>query len=388
MMIPLKYNLRSLVVRRRTTAATSLGIALVVFVLATSLMLSEGVKKTLGSAGRPEVAIVIRKGSDAEMASGIEEPQVGLVKSMPGVKKTGNDPIGSGEVVVVLTLEKVGAEGMTNVQVRGVPDTARRLRPGMTIVEGRAPAPGAEEAMVGERMLGRFRGVELGQRLELKKNRHVTVVGVFQDSASAYESEVWCDLDVIRSTFGRMGGVSSVRVLLESEAAFDGFQAAVEQDKRLGLQAFRETVYFEKQSEGTRLFITVLGSVIAFFFSLGAMIGAMNTMYASIAQRTREIGTLRALGFSRLAILTAFLIECMVLSGAGGLLGMLGSLVMGAVKFSMLNPASFSEMVFGFEPTAEVLGTALVAALGMGFLGGLLPAVRAARVPAVAAMRA
>jgi putative ABC transport system permease protein len=387
MMIPLKYNLRSLVVRKKTTAATALGIALVVFVLASALMLSEGVKKTLGDAGKADVAIVLRKGSDAELGSGVEEPQVGLIKNMPGVKKDGNDPIGVGEVVVVLAIEKLGADGVTNVQVRGTTEKARVLRPGVTIVDGRMPTPGSDEAMVGARIRGRFRGVDLGQTLELKKNRPVKVVGVFKDGGSAHESEVWVDLDTLRSTFGREGSVSSVRVKLESEAAFDAFQAGVEQDKRLGLMALRETAYYEKQSEGTSLFISILGIVTAFCFSLGAMLGAMNTMYAAIANRRREIGTLRALGFSRFSILIAFLIEGVILSFAGGLVGAVASLAMGAVKFSMLNFASWSEMVFQFEPTPRVIITSLVAAIAMGFLGGFFPAVRAARVSPLAAMR-
>jgi putative ABC transport system permease protein len=387
MMIPLKYNLRSLVVRAKTTIATALGIGLVVFVLAASLMLSAGVKRTLGNAGRPDIAIVLRKGSDSELASGIEDPQVGLVKAMPGIKTDGEAPIGLGEVVIVIALEKLGASGVTNVQLRGTTEAARKLRPNVRVVDGRLPTPGSDEVMIGARIRGRFRGLELGQKFELKKNRPATVVGVFEDAGSAHESEVWVDLDTMRSTFGREGVVSSVRVLLESPAAFDAFQAAVEQDKRLGLSAQRETAFYEKQSEGTAKFITVIGALIAFFFSLGAMIGAMNTMYASIANRQREIGTLRALGFSRLSILTAFLIEGVLLSLVGGLFGILGSLAMGTVKFSMMNFASWSEMVFSFDPTPEVLTTALIAALAMGLFGGFLPAVRAARVSALAAMR-
>jgi putative ABC transport system permease protein len=387
MMIPLKYNLRSLVVRGKTTIATALGIGLVVFVLAASLMLSAGVKRTLGNAGRPDIAVVLRKGSLSELASGIEDPQVGLIKAMPGIRRNGDVPIGVGEIVVVIALEKLGASGMTNVQLRGTTEAARALRPNVQIVEGRLPTPGSDEVMVGARIRGRFRGLELGQKFELKKNRPATVVGVFEDAGSAHESEVWVDLDTMRATFGREGVVSSVRVLLETPASFDAFQAAVGQDKRLGLEAERETTFYEKQSEGTAKFITVIGALIAFFFSLGAMIGAMNTMYASIANRQREIGTLRALGFSRLSILTAFLIEGVLLSLVGGLFGILASLAMGTVKFSMMNFASWSEMVFSFDPTPEVLTTALLAALAMGLFGGFLPAVRAARVSALAAMR-
>ncbi|MFO0755599.1 MAG: ABC transporter permease [Byssovorax sp.] len=387
MMIPLKYNLRSLLVRRRTTAATAIGIALVVFVLSSALMLSAGVKKTMANAGRADIAIVLRKGSDAEMGSGVDEPQVGLIKAQPGVKREDNQPVGVGEVVMVLALDKIGADGVTNVQVRGTTEAARKLRPNVAIVDGRFPAPGSDEAMVGVRIRGRFKGVELGQTLELKRNRPVKVVGVFSDGGSSHESEVWTDLDVLRAAFGREGSVSSVRVLLDSPASFDAFQAGVEQDKRLGLMAQRETTYYEKQSQGTSLFISILGSVIAFFFSLGAMIGATITMYASIANRQREIGTLRALGFSRFAILISFLAEGMILSALGGLAGAVASLGMGTVKFSMINFASWSEMVFKFEATPEILVTSLVAALSMGMIGGFLPAIRAAGVSPLAAMR-
>ncbi|MFO0554427.1 MAG: ABC transporter permease [Polyangiaceae bacterium] len=384
----LRYNLRSLLVRRATTAATALGIALVVFVLASALMLSAGVKKTLGAAGRDDIAIVLRKGSDAEMGSVIEDPQVGLVKAMPGVRRLDNQPIGVGEVVIVITMEKVGTDGgITNVLVRGTSEESRKLRTNVKIVDGRVPSPGSDEVMVGRAIIGRLKGLKLGESFELKKNRRVEIVGVFEDGGSAHESEVWADLETVRTAFGRQGGVSSVRVMLESSSSFERFQTAVEQDKRLGLSAMRETTFYEKQSEGTSLFISVLGSVIAFFFSLGAMIGATITMYASIANRQREIGTLRALGFGRLAILAAFLFEAVVLSMLGGAVGTAGALAMGSVEFSMINYASWSEMVFRFEPTGNILATSLVFALGMGLLGGFLPAVRAARVSPLAALR-
>jgi putative ABC transport system permease protein len=385
--VPLKYNLRSLLVRRATTAATAIGIALVVFVLASALMLSEGVKKTLGSAGRPDVAIVLRKGSNAELESGIEDPQVNLVRSMPGVKRDAGEPLGSGEIVVVAAMEKLGAAGVTNVQLRGVTEDAYRLRPELRGVRGRRPTPGVDEALVGVRIAGRIKGLELGQAFDIKKNRPVTVVGTFEAGGSAHESEVWVDREVLRTSYGRQGSLSSVRVALESPSAFEGFRANVEQDKRLGLMALREPVYYEKQSEGLSLFISVLGSVVAFFFSLGAMIGATITMYASIANRQREIGTMRALGFSRSSILFCFLVEAVLLALVGGALGALASLGMGSVQFSMINFASWSEMVFRFEPTARIVVTSLVVSMLMGVLGGFLPAVRAARTSPLAAMR-
>jgi putative ABC transport system permease protein len=387
MMIPLRYTYRSLLVRKTTTLATAFGVGLVVFVLAASLMMSAGVKKTLGASGRDDVAIVLRKGSDAELGSGVEDPQVSLIRAMPGVKKEDNVPIAVGEVVVVIALEKLGADGVANVQIRGIGDVSKKLRSKATIVEGRAATPGSDEVVIGKGINGRFRGVKLGDSFELKRNRNVTVVGVFEDQGSSHESEVWLDVDTLRSAFGREGAVSSVRVLLEQPSSFDSFQLAVEQDKRLGLQAMRETKYFENQSQGTSLFIGVLGTVVAVCFSLGAIIGAVITMYASVANRQREIGTLRALGFSRFSILVCFLTESVLLALLGGILGAAASLLMGNVQFSMINLASWSEMTFKLDPVPEILAISVGAAGFMGVLGGFLPAIRASGVSPLAAMR-
>ncbi len=387
MMIPLRYTYRSLLVRKATTIAAAFGIAMTVFVLASALMMSAGVKKTLGSSGRADVAIVLRKGSDAELGSGIEDPQVGLIRAMPGIKKEDNVPIGVGEVVIVIALEKLGAEGVANVQVRGVGDLSKKLRPNINIVEGRAATPGSDEVVIGKGINGRFRGVKLGDSFELKRNRSVTVVGVFEDKGSSHESEVWLDVDTLRSMFGREGAVSSVRVVLEQPSSFEGFQLAVEQDKRLGLQAMREVTYFENQSQGTSLFIGILGTLIAVCFSVGAMIGATITMYASVANRQREIGTLRALGFSRFSILVCFLVESILLAVGGGIVGALASLALGGVHFSMINLASWSEMTFSLDPAPQLIGIAVGAAGIMGVLGGFLPAIRASGVSPLAAMR-
>jgi putative ABC transport system permease protein len=386
-MIPLRYNVRSLAVRKTTTVATALGIALVVFVMAASLMLSAGIKKTLGISGHNDIAIVLRKGSGSELDSVVENPNIGIVLAAPGVKKSGSgDSVA--EIIVVGAMEKIGAEGRTNVQMRGVTEEAMKFRPEVHIIEGRPIQPGSDEVLVGKAIRGRFKGVDLGQSFELKKNRLGKVVGVFEAGGSSYESEVWVDLETLRAAYGREGIVSSVRVRLDSPAAFDAFKASVESEKRLGLQAMRETDYFERQSEGTSKFVGIMGSLIAFFFSVGAMIGAMITMYAAVANRQREIGTLRALGFSRRSILTSFLIESVVLALAGGLVGTAASIGMGFVKFSMMNFASWSEMVFIFEPTPKILAFALGFAGVMGLLGGFFPALRAARVSPVAAMRA
>src|SRR5579883_1172689 len=374
-MVPIRYNVRSLAVRKSTTVATAGGIALVVFVLASSLMLAAGVKKTLGTAGRPENAIVLRMGSDAELGSVVEESSVPLVLAAPGVARDGTGrPFGAGEVVVVAAMEKLGANGVTNVSIRGVPEDVMRFRPEARIVAGRPPRPGSDEVSVGARIRGRIRGLDLGETFDLKKNRPVAVVGVFDTGGSSYDSEVWVDREVLRQAYHREGMVSSVRVRLESPTKFDGFRAGVENDKRLGLQALRETTFYEKQSEGVAIFVGALGSVVSLFLAVGAMIGAMITMYAAVANRQREIGTLRALGFSRASVLASFLVEAVLLAVVGGAVGAAASTAMGFVRFSMVNFASWSEIVFSFDPTPQVIATALVFAVGMGLLGGIFPA--------------
>ncbi len=386
-MIPLRYNARSLLVRRASSLATVLGVGLVVFVLAAALMLSAGVKKTLTTSGAPDVAVVLRKGSDAELSSNIEDAAVSLVKAQPGIVDHGGQPLAVGELVMVMALNKLGTSGIANVTLRGTTESGQTLRPEVKLLEGRAPKPGTDEVMVGRRIRGRLEGLSLGGHFDLRRNRPATVVGVFEAGGSGYESEVWGDLDTIRSAFGRVGLVSSVRVKLDSPARFDAVRAAIELDKRLGLQVVREHAYFDKLSEGTSLFVTALGVAISVFFSLGAMIGATITMYSAVANRKREVGTLRALGFSRRSVLLAFLFEAVLLSLVGGVLGTLGALALGNVELSMMNFASWSEMVFTFQPTPQVLVVALTFSLGMGLFGGMLPAIQAARLSPLEAIR-
>ncbi len=387
-MIPVKYNLRNLAVRKTTSIAAGLGLGLVVFVFASVLMLSNGVQKTLGRSADPNVAVVLRKGSDAELASGIEDAQVGVMLANPGVAKGANgQPLASGELVLIILLDKLGTEDVSNVQVRGVPDNILEFRKDIRFVEGRAAKPGTDEVIVGKAISSRFKGLALGQSFELRKNRPVTVVGVFEDKGSSFESEVWGDVKTLGSAFGREGFVSSLKVRLESPTKFDGFKTALEQNPQLQVEVLRETDYYEKQSEGTSIFINAMGIVIAVFFSIGASIGAMITMYASIANRQREIATLRALGFSRMSILFSFLLESVVLAVAGGVVGAAASLGMSFVKFSTVNFASFSEITFTFEPTPKILGIALGVAIAMGLAGGFFPAVRAARMNLVQAIR-
>lgn len=388
-MIPVSYSVRNLVVRKTTTVATALGIGLVVFVFASVLMLGAGLKRAMGRSGSDDVAIVLRAGSDAETSSGIELAAAGLVTASPEVALRPNGrPDATGEVIGILSLDKVGAPGVSNVQVRGVPDDVLQFRPGVHIVAGRAAAPGSDEVIVGSAIRGRFAGVEVGQTFEIKKNRRVRVVGAFEANGSSFESEVWGDIDTVRSAFGREGLVSSVRARLRSASMFDAFKRSVESNPALGLTVKRESVYYEELAQGTTKFLTILGMMIALFFSAGAMIGAMITMHASVAQRSREIGTLRALGFSRGSILVSFLFESVVLSLAGGAVGALASLAMGLVRFNIVNFASFSEIVFTFAPTPQIVAQSMVFAALMGLLGGFFPAVRAARMNVLEALRA
>jgi putative ABC transport system permease protein len=388
-MVPINYSVRSLFVRKATTIATLLGVALVVFVLASSQMLSAGIERTMGLSGSPDKAIVLRKGSDAELSSNIENRLVGIVKSAPGVKQSAQGaPLGAGELVVVITADLAAEEGrVANVLVRGVPEESLALRPEIRVVAGRPPQPGTNEVMIGQRLVGRYRGLTLGQSFELNKNRPAQVVGLFESGGSSFESEVWADLDTLRAAFGREGLVSSVTVQLASAASFDAFEDAVERDKQLGLEAVREDLHYEKQSEGTAIFVSALGSAIVFFFSLGAMIGAMITMYAAVANRKREIGTMRALGFSRTSILSAFLLESFLLALLGGALGAAASLSMQWVRFSMMNFATWSEVTFSFHPTPGILTMSLVVGGLMGILGGFFPALKAAQTSPLAAMR-
>ena len=388
LMIPLAYNLRNLTVRLSTTVAAAGGLALVVFVFASVMMLSNGIKKTLGRSAQSDVAIVMRKGSDAELSSSIEETQVGLVLAARDVKKQPDgQPDGVGEVSLVILLDKLGADGVSNVAIRGVPDNVMRFRPNVKIVDGRPAQPGTDEVIIGKAIRGRFKGLDIGQTFELRKNRPAKVVGVFADGGSAFESEIWGDVHTIRSAFGREGLVSSVRVRLQDTTRFDTFKMGIDQDPQLGLLVMRESEYYEKQSAGTSIFITAMGVMIAIFFSIGAMIGAMITMHASIANRQREIGTLRALGFSRISILTSFLIESVALALLGGAFGAAAAMGMGFVRFSTMNFASWSEIVFTFEPTPGIIASSMALAAVMGLVGGFFPAVRAARMNPILAMR-
>ncbi|HEY0480826.1 MAG TPA: FtsX-like permease family protein [Kofleriaceae bacterium] len=383
-MVPIQYNARSLLVRKVTSLATAGGIALVVFVFAAALMLGEGVKHALTTAGRADTVIILRKGSDAELSSAIGNDYIGLFRGPAQVSQAGGV---IGEIVVVITAERAGATGVSNVLVRGTPPDGIAFRPEIKITSGRAPRPGTSEVIVGKGISGRFKGIAPGGSFELRRNRPLQVVGEFTADGSSYESEVWGDLDVIRNALGREAVVSSVRVRLNRPADFDAYRQTIETDKRFSMKVMREADYYEKQSQATSGFLKGIGLAVAIMFSLAAMIGAAITMNGAVAHRTREIGTLRALGFSRRAILTSFVLEAIVLAIAGGVIGSVLVLLLSSVSFPVLNFQTFSEIVIRFRATPAVFAWSLGFSAFMGLAGGLFPAIRASRVSPVEAMR-
>jgi putative ABC transport system permease protein len=382
-MVPFRYNVRSLLVRKLTTAATVVGIGLVVFVFAAALMLEQGVMNALAVGGRADNVIVLRKGSDAELSSGIANENVKLLRAHPQVAAAGV----VGEVVVVITADRVDGSGVSNVLIRGTTAEGYAFRPELTVVTGRLPKPGTNEVIVGKKISGRFKGVGMGESFNLKRNQPFTIVGEFTAAGTSFESEVWGDVDNIRTATGRGASVSSARVRLTSPDAFEAYRALVESDKNLSVRAMREADYYAKASEQTSGFLKGVGFAIAFLFSIAAMLGAAITMNAAVANRTREIGTLRALGFSRRGILVSFLLEALFLAAVGGAVGSLAVLLLSLMSFPVMNFATFSEIVISFSPAPSVFVKALVFSGVMGLIGGLVPAIRASQVSPIEAMR-
>jgi putative ABC transport system permease protein len=388
MQIPLKYILRSSSSRRLTTVFTILGIALVVFVFTAVLMMANGVQQTLKSTGSDDNVTVVRKAAASEIMSIIDREAAGIVTNMPQVARSAEGrPISSKEVVVIINLEKIESDGISNVTVRGVEEAALQLRPQVRIVEGRMFKWGAREIVAGAGITNRFAGAQIGQQIKFGGDLW-TVVGIFDSGGSGFDSEAWGDLNQIADAF-RRSSFSTVTFRLKNPDDLSDLVTAFDGDNRL--QYFvpkREKKFFEEQSEMMATFIRILGLFITIIFSTGATIGAMITMYGAVANRTVEIGTLRALGFYRRSILIAFLGESFVLSLSGGLLGLTLASVLQFFTMSTLNLGSFSELAFSFALSPSIIATSLGFSLLMGLIGGFLPAVRAARLDIIQALRA
>jgi ABC-type lipoprotein release transport system permease subunit len=380
------YNLRSMVVRKGTAAMTAGGIAMVVAVFVMTLAIAQGFRATLVASGSPQNAIVLRKGATAESVSAVLRTDVPLLESLPQVARTADDrPMASPELVVAIALPRQSDNQPANVSVRGVGPRAFDVRDTITFVEGRRFTPGTREINVCRLAVGRFKGLTLGSTVKFA-NAAWTVAGVFTADDAAFESEVWGDADLMLPAFQR-NAYQSLTVKLADPSMFDSFKAAVEADPRLYLQPRREQEYYAEQSRAMTTVIRVFGTFVTLILSIGAMFGAMNTMYAAVAYRTREIGTLRALGFSRTRIVTAFLTESIALALVGGVIGCVLALPVHGVSTGTTNFASFSEVAFKFRITPALLAGGLLFAGLMGAAGGLLPAIRAARIPVARALR-
>ena len=386
MAIPFSYSLRNLWTRRLTTVLTAGGMALVVFVFAAILMLAAGLEKTLVETGSPDNVVVIRKGSMTEVQSGVDRQQASVVETEAEIAiGPAGERLVAKEVVVLISLPKRDGDKPANVVIRGIADASAALRPQIRIREGRPPRAGSAEIMAGRSIAGRFKGGGLGETLRFGM-RDWRIVGIFDAGNTGFNSEIWGDADQLMQAF-RRPVYSSVIFRMRDPRAFAAVKARLEGDPRLTVEARTETRYYRDQSEMMATFLRILGITLTIIFSLGAVIGAMITMYAAVSNRTGEIGTLRALGFQRGSILTAFLMEALLLGLVGGCLGLFFASFMQLFTVSTMNFQTFSELAFSFTLTADIVWKALGFSLVMGLMGGALPAVRASRMEIVDALR-
>ncbi len=384
--LPVAYIARNLWVRRVTTALTAGGMALVVYVFATVLMMSEGIRATLVSTGQPDNLIVLRKGAGAEINSAVERSQAAVLGSLAGIATDADGrPLVSGEPVVLISLPKRSNGKPSNVSVRGISPHGFALRPDLRIVEGRRFRPGTSEIVVGRSVANGFGGIEVGRSLRFA-GRDWQIVGRFDAGGSGFDSEVWGDAEQMLQAF-RRNAFSVVLIRLADPDALAALIARNDEDPRLKLEAKPEREFYEEQSRALATFIRILGTSLAVIFSIGAVVGAMITMFASVASRTAEIGTLRALGFRRGAVLAAFLGEALLLSAIGGVVGLGAASVMQAFDISTTNFQTFAELAFRFVLTPSIAAQALGFALAMGVVGGFVPAWRAARMRIVDCLR-
>ncbi len=380
-------NIRSLPQRLGSSLVAVVGIAGVVVVFVSVLSIAQGFKAAMTTAGDPRTAIVLRAGTDSEMSSGLSREQTQIVKDAPGVARDADGAVASAELFVIVNHPKRSTGTDANVPLRGVESAAFAVRPRLRLVEGRRFEPGRNEIIVGRAAAGQFSGLAVGQTVRWGENAW-SVVGIFEADGSISESEIWCDARVLQGAYRRGDSFQSVYVQLEREDALESFRAALTGDPRLNVMVERETDYLADQAVVLQTIIRTIGFVIAGLMGVGAVFGAVNTMYTAVANRTREIATLRALGFGATAIVSSVLAESTVLAVAGGVIGgALAYLGFDGFQTSTMNFQSFSQVAFAFRVTPALLGQGLLCAVAMGLLGGILPAIRAARLPIVNALR-
>ncbi|MFH1116237.1 MAG: ABC transporter permease [Pseudomonadota bacterium] len=386
MVVPFNYSLRNLWTRKLTSTLTAAGMGLVTFVFAAVLMLAEGLEKTLIDTGSPENVIVLRGSAETEVSSVIDRDSANIICVQPeAAQDPGGDSLAAKETLVLVTLPKAGAGTPTNVVVRGVGSHSMALRPRLDIIEGRNIRRGSREVIAGRSAAKAIQNGSMGSVLNFSLSDW-KIVGIFDSRGSAFDSELWADSDQLMSAF-RRNSFSVVIMRVPGKQAFSSLKKRLESDPRLSVQVQREIDFYRGQSEVMAKFIRILGMAMTVFFSIGAVLGAMVTMYTAVANRTREIGTLRALGFRRTGVLTAFLLESALLGFVGGAAGVLAGSLLQLVKISTMNWETFSELAFGFALTPPIALYSMAFSVSMGLVGGLLPAWRAAHLEIVDALR-
>ncbi len=386
MALMLSYNLRHLTARKTTAAMTLLGVALVVFVFVATQMMSNGLQRTLAGTGSDANVIIIRTGAENEIQSGITRNEAAVVLSYPEVERTGgNLPLSSSDTVVVIALQKRSGGGISNVTVRGTGEFGLQVREGLKVMEGRFPARGTQELMVGTAVRERFSGTNIGDSVRMV-GTDWPVVGVFDAGNSGFSSEIWGDADILMPSFKR-DAFSSITFRLGKSGTTEAVRERISKDKRLTLSAKVERQFYEDQSKMLATFIRVLGTLVSVVFSLGAILGAMITMYSSVSNRVREIGMLRAIGFSRQAVFLAFVTESMLIGLLGGLGAVALASLLSFLTVSTTNFQTFAVVAFGFRLSPQIAAEGLLFAVTMGALGGALPAFRASRLKILDAVR-
>ncbi|MGB7439282.1 MAG: ABC transporter permease [Candidatus Acidiferrum sp.] len=386
--VPISYNFRSIRARWTSTIVAILGIAGTVGVFVAMLSLARGFKATLVASGSPDNALVMRAGSASEMMGGITLDSIKVLQDAPGVARDANGtPILTQDVVGVIPVPLISTGTDANVQVRGVSPNVLEVRKFVKVVQGRMFQAGLNELVVGKNASKTYQGLTVGNKIDFAGG-HWQVVGVFDAGGSAFDSEIWCDSQIFNQVLQRPANIfQSATVHLASPSTFQEFKDAVTKDPRLNVDVYREIDYYAKQSTAMTRLITVLGGLVAAIMAVGAIFGALNTMYSAVAERGREIATMRAVGFSTWNVILSFLFEALLISFLGGVIGCLVVLPLNGLTTSTMNFQTFSNVAFAFKITFDLLVLGVVFGLVMGVLGGLLPAIRAAFQPVSVALR-
>ncbi len=387
MAIPVVYNLRSVRQRWNSSIVAVLGIAGTVGVFVAMLSLAHGFKATLVASGTTDNALILRAGANAEMNGAVTLDEVRILQDAPGIARGANGPLVSAEAVMIAPFPLISTGTDANVQLRGVSPTALEVRKTLKIVEGRFFQPGLTELVVGKNVSGTYAGLRLGSEIRFG-GATWHVVGVFDAGGSAFDSEVWADAHVLNQVYKRPENIfQSVTVHLTSAGAIQQFKDSVSADPRMNVDVDREVNYYSKQSQTMTTIITTLGGIVAVIMAIGAVFGALNTMYSAVSERSREIATLRALGFGAGSVVFSFTVEALLISFVGGVVGCLAVLPLNGLTTGAMNWQTFSHLAFAFRITPPLLLQGIVFALVMGLIGGLPPAIRAARRPVAPALR-